>query len=207
MSGAETETSQQQPEILPSQLAVKQLADEMLELRRPDVDMSIMRLNVDIPPAELESLLSSYSFSDLLLKEGDSLSADPPDKYWTDLNLYIGQAKPFATEIRAWGADMDSEQKLVILGGDEPVMIWGRQLEVKVWYTNGDQTAGQAIGVQTWSYHGDTPRFHRSVSAPAYAEMGYEGHNNKVRDAENEQEVLDFTELVRRLFEKRAGKH
>jgi hypothetical protein len=200
MSGEEQQTNPE-AELSLSQAAIKELADEMLALRPEGYDMNVIHFAVDQPAQDVEEKLKEYSFSDLLLKDGDSLSADPPNSYHHDLGLYIGQAQPYAVEVRAWGWDYDADSNPIKVGDQKPVVQWGRNLEIKIWYSNDDQAAGQEIGIGSWSYHaGDIPRFHRDVTAPAYAEMGYEGHNQKIRDAKDEEEVLKFVDLVRELF-------
>jgi hypothetical protein len=193
------------PELTPSQLALKELADEILALRPEGYKANLIQFPVNLPPEDVEQKLKKLSISDLLLKDGDSLSADPPNRYWGDLDLYVGKAQVIQSDVRTWGWDYDIGGNSIKPGEDSrEVGSWGRQIDIRLWYSSEEQEAAQKVSVQTWSYTGELPEVVRDVTAPAYAEMGYEGHNQKIRDAKNDEEVLEFIELARELFEARV---
>lgn len=202
------ESSPPKAELTPAQQAVKQLADEMLEFKDPG--WNVMPFVVDMDPQEVEQKLRNCSVADILLKDGDSLSAVHTSEYEPELDLFIGKAQLYRPEIKAWGWDYDLDGAPIRdnpagAAPDTVVGMWGRRLEVILHFSNGKQIAAMNLGADTWSYHGSTPHVFRNVRAAAYAEMGYDGHNAVGRDA-TEEEIVEFTGLVRELFEHRVGK-
>ncbi|HSH18458.1 MAG TPA: hypothetical protein VK978_03670 [Candidatus Saccharimonadales bacterium] len=74
---------------------------------------------------------------------------------------------------------------------------WTHQLDVKLWYSNGKNTACQTVTAFTSSTStGELPLMSRDVSAAAYAETGYEGHNQSELRATSDEEVLEFIAIA-----------
>jgi hypothetical protein len=186
--------------ITPAQEAISNTTDELLATLEQRHDFTPDSFAISMPPEEVEELLRKSSVADLLLKEGDSLSADPPNEHWRDLDLYVGRAQVVGACVRAWVYDYDRDwHHIRPTEESKEVAFWSRRLEVQLSYQNGIQTANQVVGTSTNSYDRSTPNFDRNVRAAAYAEMGYAGHNEQYRDASGEEEVIAFVGLLRRL--------
>lgn len=204
----------QDPELMPSQSAVKNLCEEVLRLREPNLKITYEDVVSQADPASVLSRLRMSSLGSLMLKDGDSLSADPTDEYWPELDLIVGEARLFEVGVRAWGWEYD-KARFDPNGPDRPPFDvieypgekdWMHQLDIRLWYSNGrTHEASQVITTQTSSMlAGSTPGFIRKVYAAAYAEMGYEGHNDATHPDATEEEVLGFVALARELFDTRV---
>src|SRR4051794_13187641 len=141
MSRAEQHPNPEQSELSAAQKAIKEVADEIFLTEPKENDMNVVRYNVDVPAPEVEEQLRESCYADLLLKDGDSLSAKQPDKYWGDLGLYIGQATPTEVEVQSWCWDLDDNHQPIKPVGTKEPSLWGRQLDIRLWYSNGDQSA------------------------------------------------------------------
>jgi len=205
----------QDPELTPSQLAVKELCDDILSLRSEPVDLTCEGFATRLDPEEVQQRLRDSSLGDLMLKDGDSLSAMQTDDYQPELGLFVGQAKLLHAQVVAWGWDYD-KRRVDPSGPDKPPYTiigypgekdWIHQLDVSLWYSNEEHEASQTVTAYTTSASAGTlPSMLRDVVAPAYAEQGYEGHNQVSRPAHSDDEVLAFVALARELFDARIAR-
>lgn len=202
----------QDPELFPSQTAMKALCDDILALKPADVPWSFKDVFSAQDPLEVEKRIRASSLGDLMLRDGDSLSVAPPNDYWPDLDLIVGRAKLVDVGLRAWGWDMDKCRRDPDSSDESPYPFidypgekdWIHQLDIKLWYSNDGQAACQTITAYTNSSEAALPDMSRYVYAPSYAESGYEGHIQMRRRARSEDEVLGFVALARELFDSRV---
>jgi hypothetical protein len=199
-----------EPELTPAQLEVKSLADEILSHKPENFDLTFWNYATDIDPHEVEMKLRQIAAGSLLLGEGESLSAPNTDRYWPELDLFATKATLKAVSLRAWGWEWEKHRRdpsgpttppfdIISFPGEKD---WARQLDISLHYDNGRNTASQAITTYTASERaGITPTLSRDVHAMAYAETGYEGHNQKFLEIVGEEDVLAFTGICRHLFE------
>ncbi len=194
------------PELLLSQAALRELSQEMLALKPEGSPLTYITIDTAATPGAVEDRLRGSRISDLLLKEGDSLSMPNGGDYYPDLDLYIGKAKLAGVMLRAWGCDFpkarDDESEPHGYREYEGEADWMHKLDILLYYANDKNWAVQEISVSSaQSNAGRMPSFTRDVSAPEYAETGYEGHNQAYRNAKDEDEVMEFLALVKELFD------
>lgn len=200
------------PEFLACQVEMKKLCDEILALKPERIQLTYWDVAAQVDPVAVQQQLRESAFGDLMLHDGDTLSSPSPSEHHPDLNLFVGQAQLQAVTVRAWGWEYD-KHRIDPKGPDKPPYDvieypgekdWTRQLDVSLHYTNGKQTASQTVTIQTGSMHaGELPSASRDVSASAYAEMGYEGHNQTWRACKDEDEATQFITLAKELFDSR----
>ena len=197
------------PELLSCQAEIKWLCDEVLALKPERIRLTHWDIPVQVDPEEVQQRLRDSSINDLVLKNGDTLSSPTKSKYHPELNLFVGKAQLESVTMRAWGWEYD-KQRIDPNGPKKPPYSvieypgekdWTRQLDISLHYTNGQQIASQTITIQTDSMHaGEVPSISRDVSAMAYAEMGYEGHNQVWRSCKDAEEASAFITLARELY-------
>jgi hypothetical protein len=193
------------------QRAVKELTDEMLRFKRPDSPLSFVDFRVDADAAELETRLRA-ALPDLMLPAGASLGIDGGD-YYPDINLHVGTTPLVGVQLRVYGWEFD-KHRIDPNGPDKPPYKvlsfpgekdWSRQIEIGLWYSDGRQSAAQKVSVYAGSSNpGAVPSLSRDVVAPAYAETGYEGHNQAWREHPANRDVLAFVAIARDLFGRRV---
>lgn len=194
------------PPLLPSQVRLKELTDEMLKFK-PSEMLSFARFPIEgvDPLAYLEKLKAS-SLGDLLLETGSSLSSEGDE----DLELYAKDADLRSIWIRAWGWEYDKARfdpdgptkppyKIIEFPGEKD---WGREIEILFTYGSIENSASVSLASQSYSQEpGLIPSYSRSVIATAYAETGYEGHNHAYRRMANDAEANLFYDIASELFE------
>lgn len=198
------------PELIPSQQAVKELADSILSFKPEKAQITFWGFRSSVSPDDLQTKLRDTHFGDLLLADGDTLSI-ATDRYYPDLDLFVGKAEMTGVGIRAYGWE-ENKWRIYSGGPQEPPYDvirypgekdWSRELEIRLSYSNGKERASQIIAVSTSSRGaGQTPLIVRLVSAPAYAETGYEGHS-RVYKRDSDEAVTEFIELASEVFTQR----
>ncbi len=202
------------PDLLPVQESLKEQADEILAFKGKHA--LFFEAKVDVDPVELQARLrDSVTFPTLgriMLANGDSLSAVPPNERQRDLDLFVVDESLKAVSVRGWGieypksrfvtvGDEGERDNFVVFDGETD---WDRRLTIKLHYDNGLQRAMQTLSLETSSENaGQLPGFYRDVIAPAYAVQGYNGHNEDWRQAETAYEASQFVYTVGRLFAQR----
>lgn len=210
---AEQAPKPKDPELTPSQAAIKALCDEILALRPQPPEVTFEDVLGTMDPEQIQDRLRQSSLGDLLLQDGETLSAHHSmDGHYPELNLFIGQAKLIAVTVRAWGWEYDKRRinpngpttppyDIIDYPGEKD---WLHELDVMLWYSNDEHTASQTITAITGSRNAGTlPKVSRDVASMSYAETGYEGHNQVSRPAKSEEEVLDFVTIAKELFDTR----
>jgi len=205
------EPKPQNSELTQSQMAMKDLCDEILALRPEQTNLTYNDIKSSADPEKIQERLRASLLGDLMLKDGDSLSASPTDEHHPDLDLYVGQAELIQAGVRAWGWEYD-KHRIDPDGPTEPPYDiidypgekdWIHQLDIKLWYFDADELACQTVTVYTSSITAGTSSVvSRKVLALTYVVTaeGYEGHNQVLRTAQSEEEVLAFVDLARELF-------
>ncbi len=205
------------PPLLGVQGFLKDVADEILEQRTEDNRALFYETKVDVDPVELQSTLRDTNvypvIGRLMLADGDSLSVVPPNMLQPNLNLYVDDDNLRGVSVRAWGRE-DDKSRFVTVGDEGPrdnfVVFegetdWTRSLYVKLHYSDGRQRAIQQLSISTSSEKaGILPWFGRDVITPAYADMGYNGHNEKVAESSSLRETALFILTVSDLFDRRV---
>ena len=206
----ESEPLPQDTELNATQIATKELADEILALK-PERLLTSVITSVSTEPNEVLERLQRTSASELLLGEGESLSAVSPSDYQPDLGLFVGEAKLTHVEIAAAGWDYDKVRKhpdteeFIEFPGEQD---WLRQVSVRLWYAQDGRRAFQKLTLQAQSGVGEAyPKLFRDVYTPAYAEMGYDGHNQVHQTMMAEEDVTAYLDLVRGLLEDRQASY
>jgi hypothetical protein len=199
------------PELTTGQVALKALTDEVLALK-PKNPLTFWDVGTSLTPQEVERLLAESPMQELMLEDGKTLSDPHGGPYHNNLDLYIGRAELGAVTLRAWGWEYDKyrvnpatpEPPYDIIGYPEE-KDWSRQLDINLHYSNRLQTATQTFTASTSSDRaGSPPWLSRDVTAQAYAEMGYEGHNQKFNYDAVDEEVLAFLGICRQIFDNRV---
>lgn len=177
-------------------LSLKALADRMLAFKR-DNGYTFVHFNpVGADPQEIVTRLRASTMADLVLPEGDSLSIPNGGDYYPDLGITAQDARVTRVSLTAMGWDWERYAQYP----DSPV--WGRHIEVSLWYGRGrreDPLVKQVFSSQSYDRKG-LPSLARDVWADAYFETGYEGHNQKYREARSAAEARFFIDLVAELF-------
>jgi hypothetical protein len=175
--------------LTPAQIGLRDISAEILSLKPEGNPRSFWSVPFQVDPHDVERKLKESSIADIMLKDGDSLSSiEPIGQHTPELGLYIGQAQLICGNLTAWLWELENDE-------------WSRQVDIRLRYTNGENQAMQVIALITHSFRpGSLPLFMRSVYAPAYMDMGYEGHKQVTRSARDEDEALMFVGLVRETF-------
>lgn len=204
------EPKPQDPELLLCQVQIKTLCDEILAHMPEQYLLTFWDIHAKADGNDIQEKLRASSIGDLLLKDGDTLSAPGNHEYYPDLRLYVGKAALIGVSVRAWGWEYD-KHRINPNGPDKPPydiiyypgeQDWTRQLDISLHYSNGNQAASQTVTTQTGSSSaGHLPSVSRDVSAMAYAETGYEGHNQAWRNAQSTSEIEDFVALAKDVIE------
>lgn len=204
------EPKPQDPELLTCQADMKNLCEEILVLKPEHIQITYWDVLVETDANALQQRMRDSRFGDLLLKDGDTLSYPTPNNYYPDLNLYVGQAAIKAVFLRAWKWEFDKYRinpegptkppyDIIRYPGEKD---WQHQLDICLHYSNDGSSATQKITMQTDSMSaGHLPSISRDVSAMAYAEQGYEGHNQEYRQCKDAEEASEFIAIARELFE------
>lgn len=207
-----TEPKPQDPDLTASQKAIKSLCDDILALKPADSPLTFEGFATKVSPELVQECLRSSSVGDLMLSDGDTLSAVSTSDHYPELGLFIGQAELVGVEVRAWGWEdrkcridpngpKQAPYDLIYYPGEKD---WMHELDIILIYSDGKNTAYQTIAASTSSDRAGTlPMMSRDVSAMAYAETGYEGHNQVSRPTKDDDEVLEFVTLARELFDAR----
>lgn len=150
----------QDPELSASQVAMKSLCDEVLALKPEHLHfVNFEDVISGANPSEVQERLRASSLGDLMLKDGDSLSAIRTSDYYPDLDLFVGGARLVGVGVRAFGWE-DDKRRIDPNGSDKPPYDiidypgekdWIHQLDIKLWYSNGKQEACQTITAYTSS--------------------------------------------------------
>jgi hypothetical protein len=198
-----------------AQLALKALCEEILTLKPAKNQLTFWGFGSNADPLVAQQRLRESSLQDLLLKDGATLSARPASDHYQELGLFVGKANLAGVAVRAWlweypkrrvdpSSPKTGPYEVINYQGE---LDWQHQLDISLEYTAGEQTAWQVLSAHTGSLEvGELPDMSRDVVATAYREMGYEGHNQKWREAKSEGEVLAFVELARELFVARQAR-
>src|SRR5690606_26433371 len=120
---------------------------------------------------------------------GESLSMPQPNERYPDLGLVVGDSALIGVGLRAWGWEMEkyrvdendtsiSANSITYFPGEQD---WLRQLDILLFYSNGNHIAAQSVTTQTGSKGAGLPLVSRDISSSTYAETGYEGHNQVSR--------------------------
>jgi hypothetical protein len=199
----------QDPELLLCQVKIKDLCDEILAHKPEQSPLTNWYIRTTADGNVVQDKLRTSSLGDLLLKDGDTLSMPGGHERYPDIGLYVGRVALTKVGVRAWGWE-DDKYRIDPNGPNKPpydIIIypgekdWTRQLDISLHYSDGSQAASQTITAQTGSTSaGHAPSVSRSVFALAYAESGYERHNQVWRSARNSEEIEDFVSLVRNLL-------
>jgi hypothetical protein len=199
------------PELLESQIALRDICNEIYDTKPDEYVTPYWYVDSGADPFETETRLRNSSVSDLMLQEGDSLSMPNGGDRYPDLDLFVGNA--VLTKVTVM-VRVDQYQKMRIIddGTGPPYDVykfdgendWRRKLCMVLHYSNKqDRTATQTIAASTGSNEpGQLPDLSRDIRSSSYAEMGYDGHNQKGREAHNDEEVLGFVALARELTTK-----
>lgn len=169
--------------LLDSQRRFKTISDKLLELK-PHGRLSFFSLETPADPNEIWQLITKSSLSDMLLKEGESLS----DIHTPEAQLTMSVDLSYLTAITITHWDWDTR---------EPQYDWLRQLDINFLYEHGKEHATQTLTLSTNSIEaGYIPTLQRSVRSPLYRDFGYEGHTFAERPFHSEEEVEMFMDLV-----------
>jgi len=186
-----------EPNLTVQQMHLRNLCREVLALK-PENKLNLVDVPVSTDPVELQEKLRKSSFGKLLLADGQSLSADPPNAYHFDLGLYVGDAKPQCAGIRVW--DWKYENPI-----EDTKEEWAHALDIIIVYEKDKQKAWQKITATSTSKSPHIPRLSRDVFADAYREMGYEGHNQEILRLVSPENVDEFLQIATELFAERTG--
>lgn len=186
---------------------LKELADAILARKPPGSPLAFVHCSVEVDPVQLEKVIRQSSFGSLLLCRGASLSA-PQSDYYPDLNLFASTQFLCAVELSAWGREYDKYRVDPKGPSVPPYRIkdypgqkdWARQVDIRLWYSNGTEEACQVITLFGASGYRGLPQLSRDVIAPAYAETGYEGHNQKCPARTSARQVSEFLGIATNLF-------
>jgi hypothetical protein len=133
--------------------------------------------------------------------------------YFPELNLFVGNSPLVGVDMRVWGWEYEKRRidptgpteppyKIVEYPGEKD---WIRQIDIRLWYGDAQHSACQEVSVSTSSEReGAVPSISRDVVAPAYAETGYEGHNQRALRTTTDHQVLEFVALARDLLAQRV---
>jgi len=197
------------PDLTPAQEALKAFTDEVLALKTPNL-ATWFDVIPSVDPEEVQVKLRASMLGELMLQDGDSLSAVPPDDYHRDLGLFVGQATLISVGLRIYDWDANKYRVNPITskpGNIDVVEIqgekdWSRKAEIRLWYSNWPQEACQVVSSHSSSETaGHIPTLSRDVLAPAYADMGFDCHNRLMLGDYTETAVFDFLGIARELFE------
>jgi hypothetical protein len=199
------------PELLKSQEFIKSLSESILEYKKYSA-LTFADLLTSVTADEVYNKLLASSIGEIMLKDGESLSASKVNDRYPELGLIIGKAELVAVNLRAWGW-YDDKHRIDKNGPDTPPYDiidypgekdWIHQLDISFWYSNGKTEAQQTLSAYTSSLSaGRLPTLTRDVYAPAYFETGYEGHNMVNKQVQNENEVFEFVNIAQKLFDNR----
>lgn len=207
-----TQTLPERAETLPVQDRIKDLSDQMLAHKPEGSSQTFMVFKIDADAEEVQQRLRQIPAGQILLEDGEELGIENSDDYYQPLNLKVGQADLFAVGMRAYGwehprlrynDDDTLDQDLLNHKTD-----WQRQIDIELAYKDDEtgSVAVQSLTIDTsQKEHAELPRVSRSVEAPAYAEMGYEGHNYQNYPVKNEAEVNELLDIMSELFAKRVA--
>lgn len=202
--------------LLECQVVFKALSDGILDVERsrPTFMKIFTGFRIEMNPSEILERLRQSSLRDLLLEDGQSLSAQPqPHPRQPDLGLIVGEAPLQEVTIfhRYW-----DEDKVRLIKKDPPEVPpynvieypgekdWTREIGIEIWFGNDKKSVAQQLIVWDSSTHaGEMPSVTRNLYSSEYAETGYEGHDHESRSFRDQEEAMFFINLTRELFMKR----
>lgn len=165
----------------------KALADEMLATKKTKLTFTDWDAPVSAAPDILRRLRES-TLVDILVPDGDNLGmtglTGAAAEYYGKVDAPAIDDRIFVVYARAWGWNWPAYPEY------PDAATWMRQLDVRFSYKApedtyaragwhiGFQVAGNASGAQRYM-----PRMCRDKWHADYAEMGYEGHDQKCRKA------------------------
>lgn len=200
------------PELTPGQQEVKSICDEILSQKPTGYMMTYWDISTNVDPHRVLDKVKATAAGQLLFLEGEPLSAPQPNEHWPDLQLYATRAALKWVSLRAWGWEYEKVRTDPDGPSSPPYDIltfpgetdWSRQLDISLGYANDVQTAHVTVTSHTSSLRaGQTPSLSRDVHAMAYAETGYEGHNQKFLEQVTDEDVLAFTGICRYILQNR----
>lgn len=203
------------PELLTCQVAFKKLSDEILDVESRPTFMKIFKgFKIEVNPSEILERLRQSSLRDLMLEDGQSLSAQPqPHPRQPDLGLIVGEAPLDGITVSHMYWDEDKFRTVL---KDPPAVPpydvieypgerdWTREIGIDIWFGDKKKSVRQSLMVWDSSTHaGEMPTVTRILYSPNYFETGYEGHDHESHPFREQDEAMFFVNLARELFEKR----
>lgn len=171
---------------------MKLLADRMLSFKASGAHTFVHFTPRGIAPLAVLTRLRSSSLSDLILPAGTSLSIEDGGDYFPDLNLTADDELLCEIGLTALGWEFSTD-------ADPKAPAWGREIDLSLWYGRNQQPqAKQVFSLQAYDGRARLS-IARDVWAFAYAETGYEGHNQQYRAISN-AEASFFVQLLSELF-------
>lgn len=198
------------PELLGSQLLLKDIADNIMSFKPAGSHLSFNDVVIPVDGAELRSRLKDITAGNLLLEDGDSLLWSPEGPNVTGIGIFpVDNSEMTGITVRAQADEHDKVRLFETPDGDHDLIEfpwqkdWLRSLEVRFHYRNGDgETATEAISVETSSLlAGQPPALSRKVSTSLHAAQGYEGYNRKNMESNTENDAMELISLISELVD------
>ena len=173
--------------LTPTQILVKALGDGMLKYRLVGSRMPYLDLHPkNVNAANIERRLQRSDFGEVVLRNGESLSAEHTNARFPELGLFAGTDQLIDVSLRA-------------IGCDEKDGSWSREIAIQLWYGNVDAAACQEVSI-TVQTAAQRLCISRTVVAPTYGDdIEYEFHNQKYLWADDNQ-ALEFMSIANELF-------
>jgi hypothetical protein len=176
---------------------------ELLEEHRPkNHKLTAFDVPLTQDPEELRQNVSRTKLGKLLLQEGESMSIENGGEYFPDLKLNIGKTAVKAAYLSVFKStfpDFKETDSGEIVENGELTM---HELGLRFVHSNGENRAIEEVALANKENSVDKnpskPYVYRDIFAPAYAETGYEGHNQKTYNPSETEahEAIEFFENV-----------
>ncbi len=199
------------PDLLPSQMRIKSLADEMLVFKPSELAASAFFDLQGVNPKKILDRIRGTSLANMLLGEDNPLSDDGALEYNSRIGLFANDENLTRVRLMAHGWEYDKRRPdpkgpqqipfdVLEFPGEKD---WGRSVTVSFIYGTKKRYAVQSISSTAGSQEfGELPSFSRKAYSPDFQEeMGISGHSDITRSFENEEEANFYYDLVEELFE------
>jgi hypothetical protein len=176
---------------------IKSLCNKILE-DRPESGRKECMIYLKADPESAEKRLRSSSFSKIVLAENESLSQQPPEALYPDLDMFVGNAQPVAVGIRAWR---------LVPGDREPSEENNTyRLSIEVCYEKNTTEVWESIRLELNPRRQGTPGLYRRLLAAKYLNndpTDYKGHSHQSLNGVQPKNIKEFLAIFSELYEKR----
>ena len=192
-----------EPQLSSTEASCIALADELLKLKDPEVQLTFVDINVKTPAAEVLEKLRAIKSGELLVSDNEQLALESNGEYYPILDFNKGKAQLNSVGLRVWGWDHpkyvmtdkydNPADNYLAYPSDEK--LTRRKLEISFLYKS-DTSESFSENISLSLSNETATSIGRSIYSSAYADMGYEGHKGETLYDIDDADIAAFGDLV-----------